>query len=169
MGLLVTNPAHSTTWREGFFLSNRPPGLAQQLEQHGSTCCRHLTTLHTTGSPCFLVPHRCRIFYELKARPSSSKNISTHFIAILALLQWSGARPAASPRRAWSQGSDTQTASGHTPDAVAGGGAAHLRQRDHSSPQRVRTVSYQGQLSVQREKIKALSSFNLILLLHQWS
>ena len=36
-------------------------------------------------------------------------------------------------------------------------------------PRSVCRLNCQGQLSFQREKIKALSSFNLILLLHQWS
>lgn len=42
--------------------------------------------------------HRCCMFYKAKARPSSSKKITTCFIAILTLLRWSGTKPALSPK-----------------------------------------------------------------------
>lgn len=53
------------------------------------------------GVPRCIVPrliacHRCCIFHKLKAGPSTSKRITAQFIAILALLQWSGTEPAVS-------------------------------------------------------------------------
>lgn len=58
----------------------------------------------TTGMQLFIELHfialyRCCIFYKVKARPSTSKTITTHFIAKLALLM-SGTEPAISPRYA---------------------------------------------------------------------
>ena len=49
---------------------------------------------------CFITLHRCCNFYTLKARPSTSKKITIHFIAILALLPWSGTKPTMSLRYA---------------------------------------------------------------------
>lgn len=41
--------------------------------------------------------HRCcRVFYKIKAEPFTGKKITAHFIEILALLGWSGTRPAIS-------------------------------------------------------------------------
>lgn len=39
-------------------------------------------------------------FNKLKGKPSICKKITTHFTAILVLLQWSGTKPAISPRYA---------------------------------------------------------------------
>ena len=44
----------------------------------------------------FIALHGYYIFYKLKARPSASQKIITRFIAILALLQWSGTELAVS-------------------------------------------------------------------------
>lgn len=52
------------------------------------------------GIPCFIVLHKCCVFYELKARPSPKQNDYDSFIAIFALLRWSGTEPALSPRYA---------------------------------------------------------------------
>lgn len=54
-----------------------------------------------TGTPYFIelrysILHRCCIFYELKARPSTCKKITTCFVAILTL-RWSGAEPTTTP------------------------------------------------------------------------
>lgn len=38
---------------------------------------------------CFTVLLRCRIFQKLKARPSTIKKVTTHFIVILVLLRYS--------------------------------------------------------------------------------
>lgn len=38
----------------------------------------------------FIVCHRCCVFYKLKARPSTSQKLTTHFIVMFALLWWSG-------------------------------------------------------------------------------
>lgn len=50
---------------------------------------------------CFIGLHRCFIFYKPKAKPSTSKEIMTLFIVIPTLFQWSGIKPAISPRCAW--------------------------------------------------------------------
>lgn len=41
--------------------------------------------VRSTGAPRFTALHRCCGFYKSKARPSTSKRITTHFIARLAL------------------------------------------------------------------------------------
>lgn len=46
--------------------------------------------------------HRCCVFYKLKARPSMSKKMTTHFTVRLALLLCSGTGPAISLRYACS-------------------------------------------------------------------
>ena len=46
----------------------------------------------------FIALHGCFIFCKLKTRPSTSKKITTHFIAILVLLRGSGTELAISPR-----------------------------------------------------------------------
>lgn len=58
-----------------------------------------------TGTPCFMVLHwmalhRCCIFNNLTAIPSTSIKIMTRFTGILALLRGSGTKPAMSPRHA---------------------------------------------------------------------
>lgn len=58
-----------------------------------------------TGIPCFIVLHctalhRCCIFNNLMAIPSTSIKTMTRFIVVLALLRWSGTKPAISPRHA---------------------------------------------------------------------
>lgn len=35
------------------------------------------------GIPCFIALHKCCVFYILKARSSTGKNLTIHFIAIL--------------------------------------------------------------------------------------
>lgn len=49
----------------------------------------------------FIAHDRCCEFYKLKARPSTSKNITTHFSVILALLWWSGIESAVCLWYAW--------------------------------------------------------------------
>lgn len=58
---------------------NSPRGLAQLLS--------------ITDRPRFIVLHRCRVFYKLKARPSTSTKVITRFTATRALLGWSGTEP----------------------------------------------------------------------------
>lgn len=41
----------------------------------------------------FIAPHRGCFSYKLKARPSTSKNITTCFSVLLTLLRWSGIDP----------------------------------------------------------------------------
>ena len=57
----------------------------------------------STGIPYFIGLHRCWVFYKLKARPSTSKNIMACFILILVLLRWSGTQPTISLRCASNQ------------------------------------------------------------------
>ena len=69
---------------------------------NGYSCC---CPIAGTGIPrftvlCFIKLHRWCVFNKLKARPCTSKRIMTCFIEILALLQWSGMKPATSLRRA---------------------------------------------------------------------
>lgn len=43
--------------------------------------------VHLVITPRFIALHRCCVFYKLKARPSPSQKIPTHFIVILASFQ----------------------------------------------------------------------------------
>ena len=67
------------------------------------------STIPNTNTPhftelCFIELCRCCSFYKLKARPSTSKKMTTYcdvcFIAILAFLQWSGTDSTVAPRYA---------------------------------------------------------------------
>lgn len=54
--------------------------------------------LSSTGIPhfivfCFITFHRYYVFYKLKARPSTSKEVMTRYIVVLALLPWSRTEP----------------------------------------------------------------------------
>ena len=128
MGLLVTDPAHGTTWWEGSFLSKGPqawPCNSNDLVVFvAGTSLLYTPQVHLV----FLCITDVAFFNELKARPSSSKNISTHCIVMFASLRRSGARHATSLQCAWSQKS--------TPKPLLGTrrGAAHRQQRVHSSP-----------------------------------
>ena len=51
----------------------------------------------STIIPRFIAFHRCYIFYKLKARPFTSKEITAGFVTVLALMRWSGTEPAVSP------------------------------------------------------------------------
>lgn len=64
-----------------------------------------MNSLSDIGMPrftvlCFIVFHRYCVFYKLKARPYTSKNITACFIAILTLLQWFGTESTISLRYA---------------------------------------------------------------------
>lgn len=48
----------------------------------------------------YFIDDVCVFFHKLMARPSISKKITTHFIAIFPLLLWSGTGPTAPPRYA---------------------------------------------------------------------
>lgn len=62
-----------------------------------------LSRFYIPGTPHFIalpftVHHRCCVFYKLKARTSTCNKMMTVFMAILALLRWSGTDPAISLR-----------------------------------------------------------------------
>lgn len=104
-------------------------------------------------------------FYEPEARPSISKRILTHFIAILALWRWSGTEPTTSLRCACPH---TQTVL-RTQKYNHGGGSCSTPATNLQLCPKISAYSTTKDSYFQREKIKVLSSFNLILLLHRWS
>ena len=61
-----------------------------------SAFCTGFASQYSTGMPhfivlCFIALCRCcSYFYKLKARPSTSKKMTTCFVAVLPLLRWSG-------------------------------------------------------------------------------
>lgn len=149
-------PAAGTT---SHYSLQRPP-------PQGSTRCRDplpkalwlFTLLCSTGGGFCL-------FYKLKARPSSRKKIAAGTTVLLAFRRW------AESKRGLSQAPVLRRkrlhhCQAHTEMQLWEAGAT---QRIYPLPSNICILNCQGQLSFQRKKIKVLSSFNLILLLHQWS
>lgn len=109
--LQLTNPAQGATWGESAFLSTLAPRLGCSSSDFAVFAAGTPPLLYAPQADRVVLASQVFSFYKPEVGPSTSTRILTHFIAILALLRWSGTEPTISLRCACSH---AQTTSRHT-------------------------------------------------------